>query len=135
MALTQSFDRTVSRMMARYGGDAFILLQDDSSATYDPATSALTGIVKTSVPVRAIFLDYTLQRNGLTDVQNSVIQAGDKQCFIQPINKADSNLVMPIISPNKDRIQVADKVYKILSLKKIDTGMDNPVLFELHLKE
>ena len=135
MALTSAFDRTVARMMKRYGGDAFILLQDDSGAGYNPATGVYNGILKSKIPCRAIFLDYTLQRNGLTDVQNTIIQAGDKQCFIQPVNKADATKIMPLISPNKDRIQVADKIYKILSLKKIDPGMDNPVLFELHLKE
>lgn len=134
MALA-SFDSLVANMMRLFGTVATIITEDISQAAYDPNTSQLVGYTVGQYPVNAIFLDYTLQRNGLSDSQGTLIQAGDKQCFIQPINKANSLLTMPIIQPNKDRIQVAGKTYKILSLKKVDPTMNNAVLFELHLKE
>jgi hypothetical protein len=68
------------------------------------------------------------------DQQGTLITSGDKQCFLQPINKADSTKTMPKIAPNKDRILSPEgHLYKIASLKQVT--MTNNIVYELHLKE
>jgi hypothetical protein len=129
------FDECIMYMMQDFGTIATLIVQDDSSAVYDPTTGTLPGAVPRSYPVNAIFLDYTLQRYGLQDQSGTLIQDGDKQCFLQPINKVDPTLVMPTIQPNKDRISVAGKLYKIASLKMTNPTFNNNVVYELHLKE
>lgn len=128
-------DGAVAEFMADFGAICQVVVQDDSTAVYDPNTGALAGATITNYPCNAIFLDYTLQRYGLMDQQGTLIQAGDKQCFLQPINKADSTKTMPTIQPNKDRISIAGKLYKIASLKQVNPTYANNILYELHLKE
>lgn len=132
---TQDFDETIAAMMQDFGTVAQLIFQDDSTAVYDPATGSLGGAVTTSYPCNAIFLDFTLQRFGQQSESGTLIQSGDKQCFLQPINKANCAFTMPVIQPNKDRIAVAGKLYKIASQKMINPTMVNNILYELHLKE
>ena len=122
-------------MMQDFGTAATLIVQDDSTAVYDPNTGALGGAGITQYQVNAIFMDYTLQRYGQMDETGTLIQSGDKQCFLQPLNKTNPALTMPVIQPNKDRISVAGKLYKIASLKMTNPTFANNVCFELHLKE
>lgn len=135
MADLADFDELVSSFMDDFSAVCYLVVQDDSSAIYDPVLSTLTGAVTINYPCNAIFIDFTLQRYGQQDQQGTLIQSGDKQCFLQPINKFDQSLIMPVIQPNKDRISVAGKLYKIASLKMTNPTMGNNILYELHLKE
>lgn len=134
--MMQDFDETIVFMMQDFGTICQLVYQDDSTAVYDPNTGALAGPTITNYPCNAIFLDYTLQRYGLMDQQGTLVTSGDKQCFLQPINKADSTKTMPKIQPNKDRILSPEgHLYKIASLKQVNPTMTNNILYELHLKE
>lgn len=133
--MMEDFDELVSSFMDDFSTVATLIIQDDSSAVYDPATGSLGGAVITNYSVNAIFLDYSLQRYGQQDQQGTLIQSGDKQCFLQPISKSNPTITSPVIQPNKDRISVAGKVYKIASLKQVNPTMQNSIVYELHLKE
>lgn len=135
MAGLSDFDECIMLMMQDFGTIATLIVQDDSTAAYNPITSTYEGATPAQYAVNAIFMDYTLQRYGQQDQAGTLIQNGDKQCFLQPINKANSGLTMPTIQPNKDRISVAGKIYKIASLKMVNPTMVNNIVYELHLKE
>lgn len=127
------FDSVVTNMMSRFGGPATVLVA--GASVYDPATSSSV-VVDIPYQVHAIFMDLTLQRNGARDLSNSLVQEGDKEVYVQPANKADPNLTFPTeLFPNKDRIQVGTKVYKIVSFKQINTTMSNAVLLQLYVRE
>lgn len=136
MSNLNDMDFAVADFMADFGVVGNLVVQDDSTAVYDPNVGALTGATIVKYPCNMIFLDYTLQRYGLQDQQGTLIEAGDKQLMLQPINKADPTKTMPKIHPNKDRIESPDgSVYKIASLKQVNPTMQNNILYELHLKE
>jgi hypothetical protein len=135
MANFDDFNGAVAGFIQDFGTIAQLVVQDDSTAVYNPATGSLDGATTSYFDINAIFLDYTLQRYGLQDQQGTLIQSGDKQCFLQPINKGDCSLSMPVIQPNKDRVSVAGKLYKIASLKMVNPTFQDNILYELHLKE
>lgn len=127
------FDGVVADFMSDFGGVA--TLQIYSEGTYNTSTGKNT-ITKTDYLVNIILLDYTLQSNGLQSSPNSLIQTGDKQCYVQPRNKVSSSFVMPTVQPNRDRILIGNTVWKIVTLKEVDpSATGNNVLLELNLRK
>jgi hypothetical protein len=74
--------RTVYSMMARFGGDATLVV-DSGESTYDPETSTTISSV-TEYPVRIIAQDYIQKSLGLLTKAGTTIQTGDKWIFVQP---------------------------------------------------
>jgi hypothetical protein len=120
-------------MMARYGGEATLLV-NSSPDNYDPATGTYTPTTS-NFSVKALLMDYTMQKNGASEMGNTLILVGDKQCYIQPRNKANPNLTMPSLLPNRDRIKIGTDIWKIVSLKDLNPSGTNSVLIELHLRK
>lgn len=132
MASLSGFNRAVANMMRRYGTQAIVLIA--SQGTYDPDTSQTTS-VDTEYTVNAIFVDFPLKMDGIGTEKGTLVQAGDKQCFIQPLNKSIPGATMPLPQANKDRVKVADKVYKIFRVKEVNPTMADSVVIECYLRE
>lgn len=125
--------RVVRKEMDRYGFDLTIIRQEDSA--YDTATGA---VVETLVeyPCRGIIFDLTLQSNGAQTKPNTLIEMGDKQLFIQPPkddgwyqeNEAEA------IYPNKDKIKINGKLYKIVTFKQVNPSLSESVLWECYIR-
>jgi hypothetical protein len=73
--------RTVVNLMARFGGDAKLVV-DKGDSTYDPATSTTVSSVK-EYTVRVIASDFIQKTAGVTTKDGSLIQTGDKQFFLK----------------------------------------------------
>ena len=130
-----NFDRVVTNMMSRYGGTGTLIINTNSS-DYDPTTGAFTPTV-TNYPVKTLLMDYTMQKNGAGEFGGTLILVGDRQCYVQPINKVNSSLTMPEIKPNSDRIQIGNDIWKIVTLKVLNpsNASNNAVVFDLHLRK
>lgn len=129
--MLEDFDQCVTEFMNDFGGVG--ILHIAGTSIRNPDTNDLE-VVVTPIQVRAILLDLTLQSNGLQTVAGSLIQAGDKRCYIQPINKTNPALAMPVVQPNKDKFEMGDITYTIVTLKEINPTATNNVLYELYLR-
>lgn len=127
-------DRTVASMMAKFGTTAQIRIA--ISEAYDPSTSENV-VDYHDYPVNAMFFDYIRKTEGLGAENQTLIQSGDKQVYIQPPQKTDFGMALPTISPNKSLLIFGDKIYKIVTLKQHNPSMTNDgcVLFEMYVRE
>jgi len=126
-------DRVVTNFMSRYGVAAKVLVA--GNPVYDHDTQIVTS-TDVEYTVNAMFFDMTRQMNGVRDIANSLVQEGDKQVFIQPTEKANvASAAMPIPQANKDKVQVGNKIYKIVTVKQLNTTMDNCVFYECYCRE
>ena len=129
MSAVSSFDGVVARMMQRLGATTTVSVPSDTGV-YNPETSEYV-TVTTNYQVRVLVFDYTLQSNGTQINKNTLIEAGDKQVFIQPLNKTDPALSLPRLRPEKDFITLYGDVYRIVTVKELNPSMNDAVLFEL----
>ena len=132
MSAFDPFNRVVTNMMRQFGTSASILVA--GAGTYDPSTSEYTE-TDTEYIVKAMFFDFNKQNNGLREATDTLIQEGDKQVLIQPLDKTDPALSLPSLQPNKDRIKIAGKIYKIVTVKQVNTTMNDCILYEIYCRE
>lgn len=129
------FTRIVKKEMDRYGFDLDII-RTTPSTEYDPL-NPLAPAEETLFPCRGILFDLTLQSNGDTFRPNSLINAGDKQLFIQPpeddgfYNTNETDVVLP----NRDKIKIGNKMYKIITFKQLNPSATDSVLFECYIRQ
>jgi hypothetical protein len=128
--MQEDFDGIVQEFMNDYGFNTFYTQR---SGTYDASQSKMV-TVDTVIPVRALVMDYTLQRNGLTSMPGTEIQAGDKEMFIQPPNKTDPNALPMTIDPTTDSVLLNGYQYKVVTSKEVNTTGNNSVLFNLLIR-
>lgn len=126
------FVKVVTKEMSRYGTDVEIIR---TTSVYNPHYSTSTSS-ETIYPCRGILLDLTLQSNGDTTKPNSLIEMGDKQLFIQPTD--DDGFYQDnetgSVFPNKDKIRINGKVYKVITFKQINPSTTNSVLWECYIR-
>lgn len=132
MGRFSDFDQVVVGMMEDFGVVSQLLIQGDG--VFNPTTQEYVANI-TSYDVITIFMDFTLARFGTQTAEGTLIQTGDKQCYMQPLNKRNPLLAMPTVQPNKDQISVGGRVYKIANLKMINPTMTDAIVYEMHLKE
>ena len=129
------FVRVVKKEMDRYGFDLEII-RDTSTFEYDPV-NPLALQQRRYILVGVILFDLTLQSNGDTFKPNSLINAGDKQLFIQPpeddgfYNTNETDVVLP----NRDKIKIGNKLYKIITFKQLNPSATDSVLFECYIRQ
>ena len=130
------FVRVVKKEMDRYGCDITIIRDISTSDDYIVQTSTAP-VLEQEFPCRGILFERTLQSNGNGVYGNTLIEVGDKQLFIQPpeddgfyqTNETD------VIHPNRDRIRIGDKLYRVITFKQVNPSADNSVLFECYIRQ
>lgn len=130
MSAFDQFTRMVQNMMSRFGGEARVLIRAENG-TYDASSSEYV-VTEQSYIVKAAVFDFTLKNSGIQSEPNSLIQAGDKQVFVQPIS---DGLPLPKIKPNRDAIKLGNEVWKITTLKEINPSYNDPILLELYVRK
>jgi len=130
--MLSDFDSVVADMMVDMGGTATLLIE--STPVYDPSTGIYEP-VETSYLVNTILLDYPTSKAGISSNTGTLIEAGDRQCFVQPRNKVSTRYTMPVVKPNKDKIKINGEIWKILALKDTNPSGANSVLLELHIRK
>lgn len=133
MDYLNNFDGVVRRMMQRFPGTAVITIVGDG--VYDENTGQYT-TTDINYTVNCIVLDYTLQSNGTQTDRGTLIQAGDKQVYVQPTEKSSNGAVlMPKIQPQKDYITIANVKYGIVTFKEFNPSQSNNYLIELYIRK
>jgi len=130
MGYLSQFDASVMRMFNKFAGDATILVE--GAGTYDPNASDYVSN-DYSYPVRVVLLDFTNKKDGLGEIRDTLVQEGDKRCLIQPPEKAGNPQQAPI-QPNKDKIQIGNAIYKIITYKDLNPSGTNSVLYEMYIR-
>jgi hypothetical protein len=128
-----SFDRVVRNMMSRYGGTATLIVPQDG--TYDVNSSEYVTPDPVQYSVKVLVFDYTLQSNGTQTMKNTLIETGDQQVIIQPLNKVDSALSMPRPRPEKDTIDIGGVIYNIVTCKETNPSLNDVVFYELYVRK
>lgn len=124
-------DRMVMSMMADFGGIGKLLIH--TTGTYN--NGEITEVSPSEYDVNIIMTDFPQISTGEKSKFGTLILDGDKLCYLQPINKADSTVKAVDIKPNKDTI-VQNKVeWKILSKKDSNPSGSDSILLELHLRK
>lgn len=132
--MIEGFDNLVNDMMAEFGTTAYVLVT--TKEEYDPETSE-NKVEVVPYKVKAIFFDYIDKTAGVGTEKNSLIQTGDKQVFIQPPHKTQTGIPLPHIAPNRDKLKVGEKEYKIVTIKQHNTSMTRSgcVMYEAYIRE
>ncbi len=108
-------------------------IREVGEGTYDPNTSLYTADLE-EIPVRVILQDLTYTANGVSTKYGTLIQMGDKDCYILPPNK-ECCLNDPInLDPTKDRLRVGNITYKIAVVKSADPTGSNALVYNILLK-
>jgi hypothetical protein len=113
--------QVVVNMMLRFGAPVTVVV---SEGTYDPTESENTTTDTTYTP-NGMVLDYTLQSNGSQTLPNTLIEAGDKQIFLEPLDG------MPALRPGKDHVVLGSDKYKIVTVKELNPSQAANTLIEL----
>jgi hypothetical protein len=80
--------------------------------------------------------DLTLQSNGTSTFRSTLIEAGDKQLFIQPPVKSDNpNWITNEIVPGRDTITIKGDSYDVVTFKEINPTTTNSILWELYIRK
>lgn len=129
------FDKVVAKYMAMYGFDLEIERTTEASE-YDVETSRLIE-VKEVIPARGMLFDLTLQSNGTSTFRSTLIEAGDKQLFIQPPSKRGQyqDVTTDAIVPGRDTITINGDSYDVVTFKEINPTTTNSTLWELYIRK
>ena len=125
-----TFDGVVSRMMASYGGSA--TLKTYSEGEYVDGENI---VQEFPFSVKVLINEYPQSGAGDKQEFNTLILSGDKQCFMQPVEKSGINIIAPEVKANRDKLQVGTTEWKILNVKEVNPSGTNNVLYELHLRK
>lgn len=135
MSAIAKFDRVVRKEMTRYGFDLIVKRNSATASSYNPALGRAAATV-TTLPCRGILFDLTLQSNGNQTMKDSLIQAGDKQLYIEPIFKQDPNFQSPPsrLIPGQDEVVIGSDTYRIVTFKEVNPSASNSCLWELYIR-
>ena len=124
-----TFDGVVARMMSVYGGAA--TLKTYSEGEYVDGENI---VQEFPFSVKVLINEYPQSGAGDKQEFNTLILAGDKQCFMQPVDKSNKDDVQPVVKANRDVIVINNTEWKILALKEINPSGVNTILFDMHLR-
>jgi len=124
------FDRTVDRLISRYGGKGVLTIFTNGVYLDGEVTRT-----STNYDVNIAIFDYPQSMAGDKSNFGTLVLEGDKQCYMQPVNKADANYESPVIKANRDLIKIEGVEWKILTLKEINPSSANTIVYDLHLRK
>lgn len=132
--MISTFDNMISDMMQMYGSYAYI---DVAVKEYWDEDKSENIVERKDYKVKACFFDYLDKKAGVSTEGTTLVQTGDKQVLIQPPHKTATSVPLPHIQPNRDRLKIGDKVYKIVALKEYNPSMARAgcVLYEAYVRE
>lgn len=131
------FSGVVNDMLTDFGSAGILTTQLDAGE-YDPSTANKT-IVTADIVIYGIVMDLSLQSNGWSTKANTLIQSGDKMCYLKPSAEL-LPILMPdgivVLDPADDRVTFGDVTYKIVSVKVTDptSSGTKPLYYELYLR-
>ena len=122
---------TLAALLEYGAADPGVTLTRTTPGAYDPATSSTAPpVVLTTAGVGLVF-DYGLHASGASTHDGTLIQAGDKQCYLAALDAAGVAIAAPV---KGDKALAPDGVtYGVENVKTLaPAGV--PVLYELQLR-
>lgn len=98
--------------------------------TYDPETGLVTNTTTTQTGTGAI-MDYNTQNTGIFTAPGSLVQVGDKQLLLSPLNTAGTVLTAPDVDDTVT--DAAGKVWTIKQVKALSPA-GTTVLYDCNLR-
>ena len=130
--MLSSLYRMVFGILQREGTTAN-LSQACSTGFYDTATSTYTPATPVVTTVKVALLDYSATQSGLSVNENTLIQAGDKNCYMDAkVNGVD---LAKKPSPAGDTLTVNGETWRILNVKEYGPTGSYTIMFELLLRK
>lgn len=129
MNFLSQFDGVVRDMLGMSGGTGTLRVFTDG--TYIDGEITRTS---TDYPVNIAINDFPQANSGMKSRFGTLIEADDKELFMQPINKTDPDATQPTIHANRDLVIINGTEWKILALKEINPSGVNAILFDMHLR-
>lgn len=124
--------RMIYNILKREGTTA-TLTQQGTTGTYDPTTSKYTPATPVTTTVKVVLLDYSITQSGTSVNENTLIQAGDKQAYLDAkINGVDLT-TKP--SPAGDTITVAGQTWRIMNVKEYNPTGSYTIMFDCLLRK
>lgn len=128
---TADFDFVVAEFMRDYGTTGQFIRT--VTGQYDPNTGT-TPTTVTEIDVEVILMDLTLQSNGYSVKYGTLVQAGDKDIYMRPPNKVVPYMMPLEINPATDSVRVNGIVYKIVTMKEVNTTGTNAIVYSLYAR-
>lgn len=130
--MLSSLYRMVYNTIQREGTTA-TLTQQSTTGTYDPTTSSYTPGTPTTTTVKVVLLDYSATQNGLSVNKDTLIQVGDKQCYMDAkVNGVD---LVKKPSPAGDTLTVNGETYRIMNCKEYSPTGAYTIMWDLLLRK
>lgn len=124
------FDRIVTEFMTETLSAANVTISNSLPGSYDPATGTVASTSST-VSAYGILMDLTLQSNGASLKYGTMVQAGDKELYLQPpVVSGYSTLIVP----GQTKIVVAGLTWSVVTMKEINPTGTTPILYTLYLR-
>jgi hypothetical protein len=128
MSIYTTAQKTANRLLK--GKGQAITITRQSAGTYDPATGTSAVTTSTQKGWGAV-LEYDTRQAGIFNAPGSLIQVGDKQLLLSPLNSAGTALTAPAV--NDTATDASGKAYTITQVKPLSPG-GTPVLYEINLR-
>ena len=123
--------RMVHGIIQREGVTA-TLTQQGETGTYNTDTSSYTPATAVATTVKVVLIDYSASTSGLSVNDNTLIQIGDKQCYMDSkINGVD---LATKPSPAGDTLTVNGIVYRIMNVKEYSPTGSYNIVYDLLLR-
>lgn len=131
MSNTSDFDEVVQYFMNEFGTSAFIL--QNVQGIYDTTTSSVQTSVN-KIAVNTLQFDYIPRKYGSTFLDNSLIQEGDKEILVQPVEKSNPDALPFVVNPSTDSYMVGNQTYKIVAIKSYNPSNSDNILYVMYVR-
>ena len=132
MSVLDGFHRTAYNLITRFGSNQKYIKR--SVGTYNPATSSVD-VVETEITIKALIMDLTLQSNGNTYKNGTLIEAGDKQVFFIPPERLNPTVQPIIVDATTDYIRFDGQLWKIITNKEVNPSTSENIYVELYVRK
>ena len=132
MSVLDGFHRTAYNLITRFGSTQYYVKR--TVGTYNPATSEVA-ITEVEIPIKAVIMDLTLQSNGNTYRNGTLVEAGDKQCMFIPIEQLSNGIPAINVDPTSDYIRVNGENWKIITSKETNPSTSENIYVDLYMRK
>lgn len=121
--MSEFYDRmaaTALRLLRKFGQS--VTIRRVTGGSVDPVTGTVVAGTTTDTTATAVLQDYSLQESGAANMQQTLIQSGDKKFIV-----AARGINPPALT---DKILAAGKTWNIINIKEINPE-GAPMVYEI----
>ncbi len=134
MSFSTNLYSVVKNVMAK-GSQTATLVQEQKSTegSYNPDTGEFTKATATSTTVRVVLIDYALTSNGLQTKSGTLIEANDKQCYMdaKATNGTDISRAVSAV----DHLVIDGETWRVMNVKEYNPSGSYTIMYDLMLRK